>query len=76
MVVYDDCVGWYDGVEAKTRNRQVGVHGDGKKAGESGKKLAGFEYWIWLGTCLWLDWPVNIYRELLACQIDRVLLTY
>ena len=39
MLVYDDCVGWYDGVEVKTRNRQVGVHGDGKKAGGSGKKL-------------------------------------
>lgn len=51
MLVYDYCVGWYDGVEVKTRNRQVGVHGDGKKAGGSGKKLAGFGYWICLGPC-------------------------
>lgn len=55
MVVYDYCVGWYDGVEAKPVNRQVGAHGDGKKAGDSCKKLAGFIYWIWLAPCLWFD---------------------
>ena len=44
------CVGWCNGVEAKAKGSEVGVHGGGKPAGDDGKKVVGSEYLFgWVG---------------------------
>lgn len=63
-------------MEAKPRSRQVGAQGGGKHARGGGKKMAGLGHWLWIGPCLRLRWPMSIYSELLACQMNQVLLAY